>query len=55
MTGLGKTFRFSVAALILLGDYRSGALGPISLETPEGRQAMIEAAPPEEATAEADE
>lgn len=29
------------AALILLGDYRSGALGPISLETPESRQAML--------------
>lgn len=31
------------AALILLGDYRSGALGPISLETPQTRAAMIEA------------
>ncbi len=29
------------AALILLGDYRSGALGRISLETPQTRAAMI--------------
>lgn len=53
--GKGGVLDLDKAALILLGDYRSGALGPISLETPEGRQAMIEAAPPEEATAEADE
>ncbi len=32
------------AALILLVDYRSGALGRISLETPETRAAMIAAA-----------
>lgn len=31
------------AALILLNDYRSGALGRISLETPASRAAMIEA------------
>jgi ribosome biogenesis GTPase A len=31
------------AALILLVDYRSGALGRISLETPETRAAMIAA------------
>ncbi len=32
------------ASLILLGDYRSGALGQISLETPDSRAAMIAAA-----------
>ncbi len=32
------------AALILLQDYRSGALGRVSLESPSGRAAMIEAA-----------
>ncbi|MBT0963803.1 ribosome biogenesis GTPase YlqF [Denitromonas iodatirespirans] len=32
------------AALILLSDYRSGALGQISLETPQSRAAMIDAA-----------
>lgn len=34
------------AALILLNDYRSGALGLISLETPETREKMIAAAKP---------
>lgn len=34
------------ASLALLVDYRSGALGRISLETPESRQKMIEAAKP---------
>ena len=29
------------ASLILLGDYRSGALGRVSLETPESRAAML--------------
>ena len=29
------------AALILLNDYRSGALGRISLESPQSREAMI--------------
>lgn len=32
------------AALVLLTDYRSGALGRISLESPESRQAMLAAA-----------
>ena len=32
------------AALILLDDYRSGALGRISLETPQSRLDMISAA-----------
>ena len=32
------------AALILLDDYRSGAMGRVSLETPETRQGMIDAA-----------
>lgn len=30
------------AALVLLGDYRSGALGRISLETPASRKALLE-------------
>jgi len=36
------------AALTLLTDYRSGALGRISLETPESRNAMLHGAPPAE-------
>lgn len=32
------------AALILLNDFRSGAMGPISLETPQTRAAMLAAA-----------
>jgi ribosome biogenesis GTPase A len=32
------------ASLILLNDFRSGALGPISLETPQTRAAMLAAA-----------
>ncbi len=32
------------AALVLLQDYRSGALGRISLETPDSRQEMLDAA-----------
>ncbi|KAA3655218.1 MAG: ribosome biogenesis GTPase YlqF [Proteobacteria bacterium] len=43
------------ASLILLGDYRSGALGPISLETPDSRAAMIAAAAEAEAEAVADD
>ena len=34
------------AAMTLLTDYRTGALGRISLETPETRAAMLEAPPP---------
>jgi ribosome biogenesis GTPase A len=37
------------AALILLTDYRSGALGRISLESPESRAAMLAASPAEAA------
>ncbi len=36
------------AALILLQDYRDGALGRISLETPRTRRAMLELLPPAE-------
>lgn len=36
------------AAIILLDDYRSGALGKISLETPETRAAMLSSARPAE-------
>ena len=39
--GKGGILDREKAALILLGDYRSGALGPISLETPDSRAAMI--------------
>lgn len=35
------------ASIILLTDYRSGKLGPISLETPESRRAMLAAGIPE--------
>ncbi|TVO55295.1 ribosome biogenesis GTPase YlqF [Denitromonas halophila] len=41
------------AALVLLADYRSGALGPISLETPSSRADMIAAAAAMAAAAEA--
>ena len=46
----GGALDFEKAALVLLHDYRSGALGRISLETPQGRAAMLaarqEVAPP---------
>ncbi|MEX0959334.1 MAG: ribosome biogenesis GTPase YlqF [Burkholderiales bacterium] len=35
------------ASIILLTDYRGGKLGPISLETPESRRAMLAAGVPE--------
>ncbi len=41
--GSGGELDLEKAALILLTDYRSGALGRISLETPETRAAMLEA------------
>jgi len=37
----GGTLDLEKAARILLGDYRSGALGRISLETPESRHVML--------------
>ena len=40
----GAATDFQKAALILLQDYRGGALGRISLETPQSREAMIAAA-----------
>ena len=40
----GGATDFQKAALILVQDYRSGALGRISLETPQTRRAMIAAA-----------
>lgn len=40
----GGALDLEKAARILLGDYRSGALGRISLETPESRRAMLAAA-----------
>lgn len=43
-TKQGKVFDLDKAATILLTDYRTGALGRISLETPESREAMIAAA-----------
>jgi ribosome biogenesis GTPase A len=42
--GRGGELDLEKAAMILLTDYRSGALGRISLETPATRQAMLEAA-----------
>lgn len=39
----GGTLDMEKAAMILLTDYRSGALGCISLETPESRAAMLAA------------
>lgn len=45
--GGGGAIDMEKAAMILLTDYRSGALGRISLETPETRAAML-AAPTEE-------
>jgi len=32
---------FEKASIVLLQDYRTGALGRISLETPESRSAML--------------
>ncbi|NTV10440.1 MAG: ribosome biogenesis GTPase YlqF [Zoogloea sp.] len=42
--GHGGEYDLEKAALILLNDYRGGALGRISLETPESRAAMLAAA-----------
>ena len=39
--GRGGVLDLEKAALILLGDYRGGKLGPISLETPQSRAEMI--------------
>lgn len=39
--GLRGGAEYQKAALILLNDYRSGALGRISLESPQSREAMI--------------
>jgi ribosome biogenesis GTPase A len=44
--GSGGEFDMDKASLILLTDYRSGALGRISLETPETRAAMLADASP---------
>lgn len=40
----GNKIDLEKAALMLLQDYRSGALGRISLETPDSRQAMLDSA-----------
>jgi ribosome biogenesis GTPase A len=42
--GIQFSFDLEKAALLLLGDYRSGALGRISLETPQSRAQMLAAA-----------
>jgi ribosome biogenesis GTPase A len=39
----GGDYDFEKAAHTLLQDYRDGAIGRISLETPESRQAMLQA------------
>ncbi len=48
--GRGGELDLEKAAMILLTDYRSGALGRISLETPETRAAMLAAAVPPQPT-----
>ena len=48
----GGDYDLEKAALTLLQDYRDGAIGRISLETPESRSAMLQsliATPPDEA------
>ncbi len=40
----GKEFDLEKAAITLLQDYRTGALGRISLETPASRAAMLQSA-----------
>ena len=44
MKGRGGELDLEKAAMIFLTDYRTGALGRISLETPATRQAMLAAA-----------
>jgi ribosome biogenesis GTPase A len=44
--GKGGALDLEKAAMILLSDYRSGALGRVSLETPETRAAMLATAAP---------
>jgi len=39
--GKGGKLDLEKAAMLLLTDYRSGALGRVSLETPESRAAML--------------
>jgi ribosome biogenesis GTPase A len=46
LRGGGGGYDREKAALILLNDYRSGALGRVSLETPASRAAMLAAAQP---------
>jgi ribosome biogenesis GTPase A len=46
----GNDLDLEKAAMTLLTDYRSGALGRISLETPETRREMLAAAQPAEGT-----
>jgi ribosome biogenesis GTPase A len=50
----GGAFDYSKAGLALLHDYRSGALGRVSLETPESRAAMVAAATAARTEADAD-
>lgn len=44
LKGRGGELDLEKAAMIFLTDYRTGALGRISLETPASRQAMLVAA-----------
>jgi len=44
LKGRGGELDLEKAAMIMLTDYRDGALGRISLETPESRRAMLETA-----------
>jgi len=51
----GKDFDLEKAAMTLLQDYRTGALGRISLETPLTRAAMLQTATPIKEEASADQ
>ena len=53
--GGGGTLDMEKAAMVLLTDYRTGALGRISLETPDTRAAMLAQAVPVAFVAEADD
>jgi ribosome biogenesis GTPase A len=46
LRGQGGELDLDKAAMILLTDYRSGALGRISLETPDSRRALLQAKKP---------
>ena len=53
LKGGGGLLDMEKASLVLLTDYRGGALGRISLETPATRAAMLEAPPPSDTASDA--